>query len=156
MLICNSKLLKDISYITQCLLVCCDEPVSTCLTQAVFVINHTRHFWKFWNCNIKILKNALGQFIPNCPPKHVITSLSLICKKKQPVQICKTVQFLSILRPHLSHLIWALSCLKSYLFFILLLSRLVLTPILIKWNKRQSIGFNLLCLAKVIGFWSNF
>ena len=25
-------------------------------------------------CNLKIFKNALGQLISNCPPKHVITS----------------------------------------------------------------------------------
>ena len=32
----------------------------------------------FWDkspwCFLKIFKNAVGQFIPNCPPKHVITS----------------------------------------------------------------------------------
>ena len=28
----------------------------------------------FYSGNFKIFKNALGQFIPNCPPKHVITS----------------------------------------------------------------------------------
>ena len=43
---------------------------------------HPRDFWKFWNCplysgNFKILKNALGQFIPNCPPKHEITSTNI-------------------------------------------------------------------------------
>ena len=28
----------------------------------------------FYSWNFKIFKNALGQFIPNRPPKHVITS----------------------------------------------------------------------------------
>ena len=28
----------------------------------------------FFSSNLKIFKNALGQFILNCPPKHVITS----------------------------------------------------------------------------------
>ena len=28
----------------------------------------------FYSGNFKIFQNALGQFIPNCPPKHVITS----------------------------------------------------------------------------------
>ena len=28
----------------------------------------------FYSGNFKVFKNALGQFIPNCPPKYVITS----------------------------------------------------------------------------------
>ena len=28
----------------------------------------------FYSSNFKIFKNALGQFFPNLPPKHVITS----------------------------------------------------------------------------------
>ena len=35
--------------------------------------NHT-----FYSGNFKIFKNALGQFIPNCPPKHVITGTNTI------------------------------------------------------------------------------
>ena len=29
---------------------------------------------KIFEMALKIFKNALGQFIPNCPPKHVTTS----------------------------------------------------------------------------------
>ena len=31
-----------------------------------------------FRANCKICKNASGQFIPNCPPKHVITSTNCI------------------------------------------------------------------------------
>ena len=49
-------------------------------TRAIFRINQPRDFWKFlkfplfYSGNFKIFKNALGQFVPNSPPKHVITS----------------------------------------------------------------------------------
>ena len=39
------------------------------LVRAIFRINQPRDFRKFWNFGI--FKNALGQFIPNHPPKHV-------------------------------------------------------------------------------------
>ena len=32
----------------------------------------------FHSSNFKFFKNALGQFIQNCPPKHVITSTTLL------------------------------------------------------------------------------
>ena len=32
----------------------------------------------FYSDNFKILKNTLGQLIPNCLPKHVITSTNLM------------------------------------------------------------------------------
>ena len=31
----------------------------------------------FYPVNFKIFKNSLGQFVPNHPPKHVITSTNL-------------------------------------------------------------------------------
>ena len=49
-------------------------------TWAIFRINQPRDFWKFlkfplfYSGNFKIFKNALGQFVPNSPSKHVITS----------------------------------------------------------------------------------
>ena len=39
------------------------------MVRAIFGINQPRNFWKFPN-----FQKALGQFIPNGPPKHVITS----------------------------------------------------------------------------------
>ena len=41
---------------------------------AIFEINHPRNFLKIWNFKIKIFKNTLDEFIPNHPPKHVITN----------------------------------------------------------------------------------
>ena len=46
-LFCNFPLLKDISFNTKCLLVCCAYPVTTCLVRAIFRY-HRRDFWKFW------------------------------------------------------------------------------------------------------------
>ena len=42
--------------------------------------------FSFYLGNFKILKNALGQFIPNHPPKHVITSTNV--QLKSPSQAC--------------------------------------------------------------------
>ena len=36
----------------------------------------------FYSSNFKLFKNALRKFIPNCPPKHVITSTNNSYKSK--------------------------------------------------------------------------
>ena len=64
------------------MLLWCNEPIITCLFRAIFGINHLRDFWKIWN--FKILKNALGQFIPNHPPKYSQRLLVLIIQLSNP------------------------------------------------------------------------
>ena len=38
-------------------------------------------FWKVWNFNFKSFENALKQFLPDHPPKHVITSTYFLLGK---------------------------------------------------------------------------
>ena len=70
-LFCNCPLLKVTSFNTLSI---------TCLVRAIFRINHSRDFWKFWNCPrfiweiSKFSKMYSGNFFPNRRSKHVITS----------------------------------------------------------------------------------
>ena len=75
-LFCNCPLLKDISFNIS-IQVFADLVWLTKSIRAIFGINHPRDYWKFWNWNFKILKNALGQFISNNPPKYVIISTNI-------------------------------------------------------------------------------
>ena len=82
-LFCNCPLLKDISFNIS-IQVFADLVWLTKSIRAIFGINHPdlsqnfeSDYWKFWNWNFKILKNALGQFISNNPPKYVIISTNI-------------------------------------------------------------------------------
>ena len=48
-------------------------------------------FPSFYSGNLKIFKNALEQFIPNRPPKQVITSINCLWYNIFILQIFKTV-----------------------------------------------------------------
>ena len=54
---------------------------------AIFGVNDPRNFWKFWYCpcfypgHFQISQKGLGQFIKNCPPKHVITTTKRLKKR---------------------------------------------------------------------------
>ena len=51
---------------------------------------NTLKLLSFHSGNFKIFENALGQFIPNRPPKHVIASTYLLSFGKGKLQIPKT------------------------------------------------------------------
>ena len=48
-LFCNWPLFKYTSFKTKYFLVSYDWAVTTCLVWAIYWINHSRDFWKFWN-----------------------------------------------------------------------------------------------------------
>ena len=83
---CNCLLLKYISFNTKCFyrwFLCSANFWDKSPLQYLEILKLPL----FYSGNFKIFKNALGQFIQNCPPKHMITSrnycphISMFCSR---------------------------------------------------------------------------